>query len=49
MYRMPKAPQCPYCGDIASHGESRFLWIQQHLDNRRHRVWWWFKRKFKRR
>lgn len=42
-----KAPQCPYCGDIAPYGDARHQWLRAHLDSHLHRWWWGFKKLFK--
>lgn len=46
MSRRTSNPTCPYCGSIATHGDSRLVWISMHLDSRSHRWWWTLKRKF---
>lgn len=40
MFRMPPTPICPYCREIAPHGDERLVWIRAHLESRWHR-WWW--------
>lgn len=44
--RVVHAPQCPHCGDIATNGDARLVWISMHIDSRRHRWWWRLKKKF---
>lgn len=41
-----KAPQCPYCGNIAPYGDARHQWMNLHLNSWRHRGWWKLRPKF---
>jgi hypothetical protein len=38
--RVPVAPVCPHCGDVAPYGDARHMWINIHLESVLHR-WWW--------
>jgi hypothetical protein len=45
LFRPPRSPKCPYCGEIGPYSEEeRYEWIHRHTERWPHR-WWWRLRK----
>lgn len=45
---VPVAQICPHCESVAPYGPGRMEWLEYHIDNQLHSLWWGTKRRMQR-